>query len=126
MTAVNKSTVRSHGHSHKTNRRTIKRQITIRILALLIILACCVVFSNLYSLAHDKNTYESTCYTSITIEKGDTLWSIAEEYMTDNYESIQQYIADIKDINGLTSDDIQSGMKLVVTYDSNQMVGSAK
>lgn len=126
MTAVNKNSVRSHGHSHKNNHRAVKRQFTICISTLFIIIACCVVFGNLYSMAHDKNTYKDTCYTSITIKQGDTLWSIAEKYMTDDYESVQQYIANIKDINGLISDDIQSGMNLVVTYNDNHIVESAR
>lgn len=54
--------------------------------------------------------------TSVEIEKGDTLWSIASEYMSDEYDSINKYIEEIKDSNGMTSDEIHSGNYIIVPY----------
>ena len=119
MTAVNRNKVRSHSHSaHKNSSKAVKKQIRTCIASLFIIIACCVVFGNLYSLATDKHVDKDIQYTSICIEKGDTLWSIAEEYITDEYETVPQYIKEIKKINGLTSDSIQSGMNLIVEVDT--------
>lgn len=123
MTAVNKN--RYKKHSRNIQRRRLKRQLTIFATSLFIILACCVIFGNLYSLAYDMNSYKDDYYTSITIKQGDTLWSIANEYVSDN-DSVQKYVDKIKKINGLKDDNIQSGMKLVVIYDDNQFVGSTK
>lgn len=123
MTAVNKN--RNKRHSRYNKRRKLKKQLTIFAASLFIILACCVVFGNLYSHAYDINSYKDNYYTSITIKQGDTLWSIANEYASDN-DSVQKYVDKIKKINGLKDDNIQSGMKLVVVYDNNQYVGSAK
>ena len=53
-------------------------------------------------------------YKSISIESGDTLWDIAEEYMTSDYDSVNEYIAELKKINCLKSDDIQSGQHLII------------
>lgn len=55
-------------------------------------------------------------YTSIEIKSGDSLWSIASEYMTDDYDSIQEYVRDIKSLNGLGSDEIHAGKFLLVPY----------
>ena len=123
MTEVNKN--RYKKHSRNIQRRRLKRQLTIFATSLFIILACCVIFGNLYSLAYDMNSYKDDYYTSITIKQGDTLWSIANEYVSDN-DSVQKYVDKIKKINGLKDDNIQSGMKLVVIYDDNQFVGSTK
>ena len=123
MTEVNKN--RYKNHSRNIQRRRLKRQLTIFATSLFIILACCVIFGNLYSLAYDMNSYKDDYYTSITIKQGDTLWSIANEYVSDN-DSVQKYVDKIKKINGLKDDNIQSGMKLVVIYDDNQFVGSTK
>ena len=57
-------------------------------------------------------------YKSITVEKGDTLWTIAEEYMTDDYESVEEYISALKEINNLSGDKILSGDKLIVAYNT--------
>lgn len=55
-------------------------------------------------------------YKSIVIEECDTLWSIANEYKTDAYESTQEYIEELKRINSLTSDIIHEDQNLLVTY----------
>ena len=55
-------------------------------------------------------------YTSIKIQKGDTLWSIAEEYMTQEYENTRDYIDEIIRLNHLSSDKIHYGKFLVVPY----------
>jgi cell division protein YceG involved in septum cleavage len=54
--------------------------------------------------------------TSIQIEKGDTLWSIASQYITDDYNDMNDYIKEIKQTNGLTSDTIHEGKYLVIPY----------
>ncbi len=53
-------------------------------------------------------------FMSIEIEKGDSLWSIAEEYMTEEYSSIYSYIDEVKEINGLKKDTLYEGYYLVV------------
>jgi len=56
-------------------------------------------------------------YKSVTIQNGDTLWSIAEEYMDPNeYSDIRVYINEIKSINNLRSDTITHGQHLIVSY----------
>ena len=60
-----------------------------------------------------KNKY----FTNIVVEEGDSLWSIAEEYMDEeHYESIYEYIDELKKMNNLKSDTIYAGQNLVVTY----------
>lgn len=70
------------------------------------------------SLAQSEPNARRKCYKSITIEKGDTLWNIAEEYITDDYESVEEYISVLKDINNLHGDKILSGDKLIVSYNA--------
>ncbi|WOO37001.1 LysM peptidoglycan-binding domain-containing protein [Anaerocolumna sp. AGMB13020] len=53
---------------------------------------------------------------SIQIEKGDTLWSIASQYITDDYSDMNEYIKEIKKTNGLTTDTIHEGKYLVIPY----------
>lgn len=55
-------------------------------------------------------------YKSVEIKEGDTLWGIAEQYMTAEYHSIYEYIDELKELNQLTSDDIQSAKYLTVIY----------
>ncbi len=53
-------------------------------------------------------------YTSIVIQKGDSLWSIAEEYMTDEYDGIEEYIWEIRRVNHICGDRIYAGQYLAI------------
>lgn len=59
-------------------------------------------------------------YTSIQVQKGDTLWHIASVYITDEYASINDYIAEICEINHIAENDIHSGQYLTIPYYSNE------
>ena len=54
--------------------------------------------------------------TSIEIKKGDTLWSIASEYISDEYDDMNEYIKEIMDSNGMASDEIHVGNYIIVPY----------
>ncbi len=54
--------------------------------------------------------------TTVKIEKGDSLWSIASQYITDEYKDMNVYIEEIKFSNGLTSDTIHEGRYIIVPY----------
>ena len=49
-------------------------------------------------------------YTSIRVSSGDTLWDIAKEYRTEEYSDISSYIAEVREINHLSSNQITDGM----------------
>ena len=59
-------------------------------------------------------------YTSIPIEKGDTLWSIAKEYMTEDYDGIEEYIREIRRVNHLSGDKIDAGRYLAIPRCSSE------
>ena len=46
----------------------------------------------------------------------ETLWTIAEEHYSEEYNSYQEYIDEVKFINNLTDDTIYRGAKLVIPY----------
>lgn len=55
-------------------------------------------------------------YTSIEIQKGDTLWGIADEYAESCGMTTTDYIAELKSMNGLKEDTIHSGQHLTILY----------
>ncbi len=54
--------------------------------------------------------------TSIQIKQGDTLWDIAARYMSEEYDDLNEYIEEIKNSNGMVSDEIHSGNFIIVPY----------
>jgi LysM repeat protein len=55
-------------------------------------------------------------YTSIQIQQGDSLWSIAGKYKENSGLTVEQYVKELKNINGLKEDTIHSGHYLTVMY----------
>lgn len=72
--------------------------------AVLMIVTCSFGFGSFFSSAHGdaaEEAVEYKYYKSIQIEDGDTFWSIAEEYMSPDYESIYDYMEELAAINNL-------------------------
>ena len=90
-------------------------------LALMVVAAavCIILFSNknVTNASESGNSVQlSKYYKTITIEKGDTLWSIAKEYKSGDYRTVQDYVEELRSMNNLHSDNILAGQKLIVAY----------
>lgn len=53
---------------------------------------------------------------SIKIERGDTLWDIARENITDEYKNVNLYIEEIMKSNNLSSDTIHADKYIIIPY----------
>ncbi|MBO5352030.1 MAG: LysM peptidoglycan-binding domain-containing protein [Lachnospiraceae bacterium] len=51
---------------------------------------------------------------SVEIEEGDSLWSIATEYYSDEFLSVRSFITEIKRMNSLSSDTLYAGSYLLI------------
>lgn len=61
-------------------------------------------------------------YTSVFVRPGDNLWSIAGKYITDEYEDIDSYIAEVMQINHMGSVQVQAGNYICVPYYSEELL----
>ena len=52
--------------------------------------------------------------TSVQIEEGDSLWSLATEYYTSEFSTVDAYITEIKRMNGLSSDTLYAGNYILI------------
>jgi cell division protein YceG involved in septum cleavage len=84
--------------------------------AILFVLVLFSVFFITKTVTAQRNTDRTKLVASIEIQKGDTLWSIASDYMSDEYEDMNEYIEEIKESNGLASDEIHAGNYIIVPY----------
>lgn len=91
-----------------------------KILALLVLI---VAFSagffgvSLHAMANEPQSaplYQY--YKSITIEEGDSLWSLAAEYNEPSQMTTLEYIDQLKSMNGLSSDTIYTGQHFNILY----------
>ena len=92
-----------------------------RLVVLFIIagMACSVmVVAFLSSFTANASESEETYkyYTSVEIQSGESLWTIASEHMTPEYHNEQAYINEVMNLNHLTSDTIHAGQHLTIPY----------
>lgn len=102
----------------KRRKQIIKRRIVLTMISVFVITMGCIVCGSIFTSAKNPETDipQYKYYKSITIEQGDSLWSIAETYCCEEYKDTYDYIAEVKELNGLTSDTIHEGQHLVVAY----------
>lgn len=89
------------------------------VLSAAVLIAGILFTDGFMSLAQDDFAETGKFYKSIVIEKGDTLWDIAEEYITDDYHTVEEYVSVLKDMNNLSGDKILAGDTLVVAYNAS-------
>lgn len=96
--------------------KTIITAIIIIVISLLILLG-----SSIHAFADSSSTIKmNKYYTSIRVEEGDSLWSIAEENIAGTEVDINDYISEIKSINNI-SNNIKTGDYIVVSYFSPEL-----
>lgn len=64
----------------------------------------------------DTSNATKKYYMSVVVEAGDSLYSIAKKYYSEDYESIEKYILEIKKVNRIRSDYICQGSYLTIPY----------
>ena len=72
-------------------------------IAALVIIGSFMVSSRVTAAGAAKEPAEKF-YTSVRINSGDTLWSVAEQYCDTDRVTIRDYIDDLKEMNGIVND----------------------
>lgn len=89
------------------------KQLIITICAIIIVLASLVPPIVNASTSRPERTMQVK---SIEIQDGDSLWSIAKQYYTDEYASLSDYIEEIKESNNMSEDTIHTGNYIIIPY----------
>lgn len=96
----------------KIENKTFGLQLAMVLSSVLVILLCILI-----SIKTDANISTGyKYYTTIQVEEGDSLWSIAETYYSPDYSDYNEYIAEVKSINNMNNDNIKKGSYLVIPY----------
>lgn len=105
--------------------REMRKNFLMIIMTVCLIITCSVSLNGFRSNAKDDSVKTSyKYYKSITIGNNDTLWSIAEEYMDEeHYDSVNDYINEVKNMNSLMNDEIHYGEHIVIPYYDDTFIG---
>ena len=99
-------------------RRRISFLVAVILVAIVLVLSGSSIASAKGTVAPERHKY----FKNIVIENGDSLWSIAQEYISDEYDSTEEYIDELMNMNNLKNDKIHSGNNLVIAYYSENPV----
>ena len=121
-------------YNHKISKRAneslqkreaiVRRQRKLLAIAIFVVVSLGILFgSSINALASSKADVASynKYYKSIRVESGDTLWTIADEYIADLNVDKQEYIDEICTLNSICGDDIQAGDYIIVAYYSQEI-----
>lgn len=109
----------SGNYRHVKRSYRMKKQLCTAILFFAVVLTAIIAGSSLLKTYQAKasNAYEEVVYyKSIRISEGDTLWTIADQYMGNEFEDKQSYIEEVKRLNHLNGDTIHTGSYLMIPY----------
>lgn len=126
MSTLNYIDARTQLNKSRKYRRQLelRRKIFLAALTITLIVSFIISYHAIISQASANTDNVSFKYfTSIKVANGDSLWSIAQTYMDDeHYDSVQEYINEVKFTNHLEDDFIYAGQYLIVPYFSHEYV----
>jgi len=118
-----KESMRRSRNNRIRRNRQLRRRMTLGAVTVFLALLLSLTMGASLSSAQEENKQISYKYfKSIMIESGDTLTDIANMYLDEHYDSVQEYIDEVASINHLhNTDKIISGRYLIVPYYSTQL-----
>lgn len=90
------------------------RLVFVVVLIMIMVLSSVVIVDA--ALGRNASSARYKYYTSIEIKQGDSLLSIADQYMTAGYKNKEAYVNEVMSINGLDDTTIHAGEYLTVPY----------
>ena len=104
----------SHRFSYRNHKAEPLRRMLLLVGTLIVILLCTFAVNTTVNAKHTQAAQRSTqtTYKSIRISGSDSLWSIAQEYR--GVENTDDFVEELKTLNSLSSDRIQTGSYLLV------------
>lgn len=105
-------------------RRERRRKAAAVIFTVLATVCIIMIFAISYDSIRSDASSGFKYYTQVTVEAGENLWDIAEEYIDyDFYKDKNSYIAEVRSINHLDADgNIVAGQSLILPYYSMEFV----
>lgn len=94
---------------------------TIAIVAILLVSILIILGSNMRTFASNDGRPTNKYYTSVQVQKGETLWTIADEYIGSYAIDKSEYVKEICQLNHINGEEIHAGDYIVVCYYSKDL-----
>ena len=96
--------------------RVRKRRLTATCFTVLLFVSIIMGRTMFTSMAQEEGNRTTPYYKSVRIQEGDSLWGIASQYREGSSMSMDEYVSQLKQMNGLKKDTIHAGQYLTVVY----------
>ncbi len=93
----------------------LRKNILIATLALVIFILIAFVWVQ-SAKAETKTAKKVKSFSSVEVKPGDTVWSIANAYMSEDYSSVSVLVDEIKKTNHISENNITAGSYIIVPY----------
>ena len=100
-------------HNIRRSRATVIARNRLIIL-ILSIMFCIFGAIFMFSMKSNASDPVEVSYISVEVNSGDTLWSICRDNYSSCNDDFDGYVREVRKLNGLTSDTIHAGSKLVI------------
>ncbi|MCL2718460.1 MAG: LysM peptidoglycan-binding domain-containing protein [Lachnospiraceae bacterium] len=108
----------------RKRQRQLQKNVTLFFTTIVLVLFFSITCGRIFAHAGTQDREQFfKYYTSIEVKYGETLWSIAEQYMNGHYPDIKSYIKEVQKINHLADESIRAGQYIIIPYFTNEFVG---
>ena len=97
----------------RTQRRVVRKSRKIRKNTFVLLTMALILCLGTFAMGGEKGVQTKTYYECVQVQKGDTLWEIAEEYKMDGTDT-EQMVDEIMAVNGLKNTNIRAGESIIV------------
>ncbi len=97
-------------------RHEIERKKIIIIAAIAAVFFAVIIYGRGMLMTAYGHTDKTKTVTSVLIEEGDSLWSIASEYYSRECGDMKDYVDEIRDANHIFGDTINAGNYIIVPF----------
>lgn len=104
-----------NSRSRRNRQLAFYKGIAVSVAAFVCIMVFVALFTNSWNVEASNGIEREKQYVSVEIEDGDTVWSVAEAYKTDDYNSTKDLVEEILEMNGLHENTVlKPGNKILV------------
>ena len=110
----------------RRRKMALRRRIRMLIVALiLVVVGILIVPISRFRVAAGEKNHSRIEYRTYVVQRGDTLWGLADSYMGENFGNHQDYIEEVMRANGMDRAFVYAGQLLIIPYEAD-MVNSTQ
>ncbi|MBQ7102807.1 MAG: LysM peptidoglycan-binding domain-containing protein [Anaerotignum sp.] len=97
----------------RTQRRVVRKSRKIRKNTFVLLTMALILCLGTLAMGGEQGVQTKTYYECVQVEKGDSIWEIAEEYKMEGTDT-EQMVDEIMEVNGLKNTNIRAGESIIV------------